>query len=80
MRGTADAIASSWIPSGPQPCSRDVSCTSQSVSEPADDTESVFPLRSLTLLIVLFGATTIAMFAGARYISATPIAGTPFAR
>ena len=34
------------MPSGPQPCSRDVSCTSQSVSEPADEMESVFPLRS----------------------------------
>ena len=72
--------ASTCMPSRPQPCWRDSSRLSQSVSEPPVVTPMRLPLRSATVLIGDFASTTTARFDGAPYIAATPIAGTPLAR
>ena len=68
------------MPSRPQPCWRDSSRLSQSVSEPAVVTPMRLPLRSAMVLIGDLASTTTARFDGAPYIAATPIAGTPLAR
>src|SRR6266508_3523425 len=68
------------MPSLPQPCWRDNSRTSQSVSEPVVVTPMRLPLRSPTVLIGLSSGSTRARFAGGPYMAATPIAGAPLAR
>ena len=68
------------MPSLPQPCWRDSSRTSQSVSEPVVVTPMRLPLRSLTALIGVSNGSTSARFAGGPYMAATPIAGAPLAR
>src|SRR5262245_30187376 len=68
------------MPSLLQPCWRDSSRTSQSVSEPVVVTPIRLPLRSLTALIGVSNGSTSARFAGGPYMAATPIAGAPLAR
>src|SRR5262245_2785909 len=69
-----------WMPSLPQPCWRESSRTSQSVSEPAVVTPTRLPLRSRTLLTGVPNGSTSARLAGGPYMAATPIAGAPLAR
>src|SRR5579863_4699031 len=67
------------MPFGPQPCRRDSSCTSHSVSDPTVETLTVLPCRSATDLIGLSFATSTVRSEGASAKAATPIAGTPLA-
>ncbi len=53
------------MPSGPQPCWRESSCTSHSVSDPRVDTLMVFPLRSPAEWIGPFLSTTSVRSSGA---------------
>src|SRR5215475_3946413 len=69
-----------WMPLLPQPCWRDSSRTSQSVSEPGVVTPMRLPLRSLTDLIGELASTSSARLAGGPYMAATATAGTPLAR
>jgi len=65
------------MPSLPQPCWRDSSRTSQSVSEPAVVTPMRLPLRSARLLTGVFTGSASARLAGGPYMAATPTAGAP---
>ncbi len=67
------------MPSGPQPCWRDSSRTSQVVSEPVVELLTVLPLRSATVLIGPGVATTRHRSAGLPAIAATPSTGAPLA-
>src|SRR4051812_32461638 len=68
------------MPSGPQPCWRESSRVSQSVSEPNVVTPMRLPLRSATVLIEERDSTDKQRLEGGPYMAATPIAGTPLAR
>src|SRR5262249_38517277 len=68
------------MPSLPQPCWRDNSRTSQSVSEPVVVTPMRLPLRSPMVLTGVSKGSTRARLAGGPYMAATPIAGAPLAR
>ena len=68
------------MPSLPQPCWRESSRTSQSVSEPSVVTPMRLPLRSATVLIGVSKGSTSARLTGGPYMAATPIAGAPLAR
>ncbi len=67
------------IPSGPQPCWRDTSCTIQSVSPPTVDTLIFWPLRSATVRIVESPRTTSTSPSGGPAKAATPSSVLPLA-
>src|SRR5262245_61174022 len=68
------------MPSLPQPCWRDNSRTSQSVSEPAVVTPMRLPLRSATVFTGVSNGSASARLAGGPYMAATPSESAPLAR